>query len=122
MEKRKIKSILSALLLIFLAACNYPSTPAVAGTQTVPIEPPATSSTETGTAAVGGNTPETGVCTNTYYPVRQGATWSYRSTGTGDYGFTDTITSVREDGFTLSTQSGNLTGTQEWACKPEGLV
>ncbi|HEX2998314.1 MAG TPA: hypothetical protein VHP14_26045 [Anaerolineales bacterium] len=129
MEKRRTKSVLSVLLMIFLAACNYPATPPIVGAQTTPTEPPATSATETGTttevpATVEGNAPMTGtgVCANNYYPVRQGATWSYKSTGAGDYSFTDTITSVREDGFTLSTQSGNLAGTQEWACKPEGLV
>src|SRR5574342_189400 len=65
-----------------------------------------------------------GLCANAYYPVREGSTWSYKSTGgpAGEYSFTDTITSVREDGFTLSTQFNELTRTQEWACKPEGLV
>jgi hypothetical protein len=32
------------------------------------------------------------------------------------------ITSVREDGFTLTSQFGSLTRNQEWACQPEGLV
>ena len=65
-----------------------------------------------------------GLCANAYYPVREGATWNYQSTGSpaGEYGFTDTITSVREDAFTLTSQFGDLTRTQEWACKPEGLV
>jgi hypothetical protein len=65
-----------------------------------------------------------GLCTNAYYPVREGATWTYSSTGgpAGGYGFTDTITSVREDGFTLTSRFGGLTRSQEWACTPEGLV
>jgi len=65
-----------------------------------------------------------GLCANAYYPVRQGATWTYSSSGgpTGGYGFTDTITSVGEDGFTLTSQFGDLTRTQKWACQPEGLV
>jgi hypothetical protein len=56
--------------------------------------------------------------------VRQSATWTYKSTGgpAGEYSFTDTITSVREDGFTLSTQIGDLTRTQQWTCTPEGLA
>jgi hypothetical protein len=29
---------------------------------------------------------------------------------------------VREDGFTLSTQIGDLTRTQEWTCTAEGLA
>jgi hypothetical protein len=65
-----------------------------------------------------------GLCANAYYPVREGATWTYSSTGgpAGGYGFTDTITSVREDGFTLTTTFDELTRTQEWGCRPEGLV
>jgi hypothetical protein len=65
-----------------------------------------------------------GICANAYYPVRQGATWNYKSSGgpAGEYSFTDTITAVREDGFTLSTQIGDLTRTQEWICSAEGLA
>ena len=65
-----------------------------------------------------------GICANTYFPVREGATWTYRSEGSpsGDYTFTDTITSVREDGFTLTSESDDFTRTQEWACKEEGLT
>jgi len=64
-----------------------------------------------------------GVCANDYYPVREGATWSYKSTGSmaGDYSFTDTITSVQDNGFTLTSQFGSLTRTQEWACDEDGL-
>ena len=129
MEKKKIKLILSLFLtIIFLTACSSPSTPSPTETQPtqtqVPkatelaTEPPATS--ESGGMPVAGE----GLCANAYYPVREGATWSYKSTGgpTGEYSFTDTITSVRDDGFTLSTQFGDLTRTQEWSCTPEGLV
>lgn len=65
-----------------------------------------------------------GICENVYYPVHQGSMWFYKSTGSsyGDYEFTDTITSVRTDGYTLTSKYGELTRTQEWACKPEGLV
>src|SRR4030095_4054935 len=93
-------------------------------TQTTNTQVP--SATSTGIAREPSATSVTGaaLCANAYYPVRQGATWTYKSSGgpAGDYGFTDTITSVREDGFTLSTQIGDLTRTQEWTCKPEGLV
>lgn len=65
-----------------------------------------------------------GLCANAYYPAREGATWTYMSTGgpAGEYSFTDTITSVRDDGFTLSTQIGTQTRTQDWNCTQEGLV
>jgi hypothetical protein len=118
---RSIAPIGVMLIILFVAACSAPSPTETQTTKTqvpqvtstgIAIEPPVT--------GVSG----AGLCANTYYPVRQGATWTYRSSGgpAGEYSFTDTITSVREDGFTLSTQIGDLTRTQEWTCKPEGLV
>jgi len=65
-----------------------------------------------------------GLCANAYYPVREGSSWSYIDSGSmaGDVNFTDTITSIRDDGFTLTTKFDNLTRTQEWSCTPDGLV
>ena len=106
------------MVMVFVTACSLPGneTP----TQTIPAteEPPVTS--EGNGMPVAGE----GLCANAYYPVREGATWSYKSTGSpaGDYSYTDTITSVREDGFTLNSQFEGVTRTQEWACKSEGLV
>ena len=117
MEQKKIKTFFSLLLTImFLEACASPINVPTVEPQATRTEPPQTTVTEPATGA--------GLCANAYYPARQGATWNYKSTGSpaGDYSFTDTITSVRSDGFTLSTQFNNLTRTQEWACKPEGLV
>jgi len=69
-------------------------------------------------------TEESGLCANAYYPVREGATWNYTITSdfAGDQNWTDTISSVRDDGFTLTSVYDELTRTQEWACKPEGLL
>ena len=112
------------LITILLAACSTPSVP--------PTNPQSTETSITVTetisvpATIEGSTPavEQGLCTNLYYPVRQGATWTYKSTGgpAGEYSFTDTISSVRADGFTLSTQIGDLSRTQEWTCTTEGLA
>ena len=70
-----------------------------------------------------GNTTVTGTCANEYYPVLQGATWTYESTGgpAGDYRFTDTISVVKDGGFTLTSQFGDLAYTQDWNCLEEGL-
>jgi hypothetical protein len=131
MEKNRMKPIISVLLMvIFLAACSAPSQPSPTETQVIETQtPPATPTeiaTEPAATSEGGVTSaaEEGLCANAYYPVREGSTWSYTSTGSpaGAYGFTDTITSVREDGFTLTSQFDKLTRTQEWSCKPEGLV
>jgi hypothetical protein len=127
MEQNKVYTLISMLLVItFLAAC---STPPVSPTSTQSIETaqstPTTPAAEA-TATVEGSTPVAGqgLCTTLYYPVRQGATWTYKSTGgpAGEYSFTDTIIAVRESGFTLSTQIGDLTRTQEWTCTAEGLA
>jgi len=67
----------------------------------------------------------TGLCANAYYPVREGATWSYQGTSTAaeDYAFNNTITSVRSDGFTVTVEfDNNLTLTQEWACTSDGIL
>ncbi len=121
---RSIASIGVMLIILFVTACSAPAPLSPTQTQTTNTQvPPATSTgiaTESPATAVSG----AGLCANAYYPARQGATWTYKSTGgpAGEYGFTDTITSVRDNGFTLSTQTGSVTRAQEWNCKPEGLV
>jgi hypothetical protein len=64
-----------------------------------------------------------GLCDNALYPVKQNATWVYFNTGgpEGDFTYTDTITEVRADGFTLTTTFDGLTRTQQWACETGGL-
>jgi len=128
MEKRIIKTVFSILLtIIIVTACATPpiepqttSTPEIVVTETVTEPPAAQEGNITSEPPVTGE----GLCANAYYPVLEGATWSYKSNGgpAGEYSFTDTITSVRDDGFTLSTQFGDLTRTQEWNCTTEGLV
>ena len=104
--------ICSVFLLISLAACS------ASNSQTTPTaEPPTQGTSPQPTSSV------SGLCSNPLYPVIQGATWTYSNTGSpaGSFTYTDTITSVRPDGFTLTTQFTDLTRTQEWACKQEGL-
>lgn len=131
-------SIVILLAFIFMTACSNNETgtpigeilPTDGQTSTeAPTEPSLTQEASTGTEtplSPGSGMPVvgSGLCANAYYPVREGATWTYQSTGgpVGGYGFTDTITSVREDGFTLTSQFEDLTRTQEWACRTEGLV
>lgn len=127
MEQRKISTWISTLLIsIFLAACSTPSLPPTDPQLTETAQLSATQPSTEVIATMEANTPAAGeaLCTNAYYPVRQGATWTYKSTGgpAGEYSFTDAITSVRDDGFTLSTQIGELTRTQEWTCTAEGLA
>lgn len=74
--------------------------------------------------AVPTETPAAGACYHPYYPVVVGATHTYSSTSAdlGAYTFTDTITNVRADGFTLTTEFEGLTRVQEWECSAEGLA
>ena len=67
--------------------------------------------------------PSGGVCGNVLYPVTQGASWIYSSNGgpNGSFYYTNSITEVRADGFTLTTQFSDRTSTQEWLCQSEGL-
>jgi hypothetical protein len=129
MEQNRIKPLISVLLvLIFLVACSpLPSIdiPTIEPQLTQTQVSQATTTTEPATQPPGASeSAAASLCTNAYYPVREGATWTYRSTGgpAGEYSFADTITSVRDDGFTLSTQIGDLTRSQEWTCTAEGLT
>lgn len=64
-----------------------------------------------------------GTCDNVLYPVKQGAVWMYASTGGpgGSFTYTDTITQVRADGFTLTSQFADAQRAQEWFCRTDGL-
>ena len=131
MEHKPAKRFLGLLLVLsFITACSSsggsPTQPAPNSTQEAPTNTATQFQlTEPPTASVA-NTPAiaTGSCINAYYPVREGSTWTYQSTGSaaGTYSFTDTITSLRADGFTLTSQFDQLTRTQEWACGLEGLI
>jgi hypothetical protein len=63
------------------------------------------------------------LCNNALYPTTQGAAWVYTSIGgpSGSFNYTNSITAVRADGFTLTSQFTDATRTQEWACQPAGL-
>ena len=141
------RSLCMILVLVVMTACsaNETSTPVgeilptdgsagtqpaiddAAGTQTATLPTATFETTITQSPAGTESAPpaaEAGLCNNTYFPIVEGATWTYQSTGgpVGGYGFTDTITSVRTDGFTLTSQFDELTRTQEWGCTSEGLV
>lgn len=113
--KNVFHKIVSGILLITtLTACGPRSETPTA----VPVDPGADPVVVLPTAQ------PSDPCINEYFPVKNNATWTYASTGSpsGPMRFTNTVTNVRVDGFTLAYQFGELTYNQEWACKPEGLV
>jgi hypothetical protein len=119
---------ISILTTFILAACSNTATATAIPTDTNISSTEISSGTATlvipNTAATAAPSSQTEFCANPYYPVRQGATWTYQSTGSpaDDYQFTETITSVRADGFTLSTEYEKFTRAQEWDCSAEGLL
>lgn len=124
--RNSIRTITLLTILIFTAACsNIPIAPNTDLPSTTELPPvsgspsPAVVSTQTSIPATG-NT----LCASEYYAIRQGATWNYQSTGSpaGTYNFTESIPAVRENGFTLTTEFGGVSHTQEWDCQPGGLV
>jgi hypothetical protein len=112
--KYHIRVALTLMLALVMQACS-PGIPQVSDQPTLEPTPAEIAESQ----AV-----DSGLCFNPLYPVKTGATWTYNSTGSlsGNFSFTDTITDVREDGFTLTSQLDGSTLTQEWACKPEGLA
>lgn len=101
-----------SLFLLPIMACGLgnPATPTPAEISAAPPAAPE------GTAI-------TSVCANPYFPAVLNASWTYKSTGTskGEYLFTDIVTKVREDGFTVSSDFGYATKSNDWSCTPEGL-
>ncbi len=68
--------------------------------------------------------PAQSLCTNPLFPVKVGSNWSYANSS-GAYGtstFTETVSDIRMDGFTLTTKFDELAHSQEWFCKPDGLL
>ena len=63
------------------------------------------------------------LCDNVLYPTAQGAAWVYTSAGgpSGTFNYTNSITKVRANDFTLTSQFADITRTQEWTCRPDGL-
>lgn len=62
-------------------------------------------------------------CTNRYIPVVLNTRWTYQSTGSprGEHTLTETISDVRADGFTVTTDYGSATKMVDWSCMPDGL-
>ncbi len=106
----RAKIVFCGLVALSLAACNLPAQSQNASAQ---------SDNQIPTALPGQE-----LCTNTLFPVKKGAVWTYATSSEtlGTSTFTSTITDVRADGFTTTTQVGQDSATQEWSCTPDGLL
>ena len=115
---------LTMMTILLLAACGGSgggATPTEALASPTEAESAATESSEGEAADSPGA--EEDLCANRYYPVALGVSHTYTGTGgpEGAYSFTTTITEVRPDDFTLTTEFEGLTLTHQWSCTAEGL-
>ncbi len=85
-----------------------------------------TGSSGASTGATGSVSPSatSGACSNPYQPVSTGAAWTYdlHSSATGDSTYTDTISSVTSDGYSVTSSFEDLTKIIPWSCTAQGLV
>ncbi len=104
---------------VALAACGG------GGGTTAEVSGP-TGSASSSTGATGPASPSAtaGACANPYQPVSTGAAWTYdlHSSASADPTYTDTITSVTSDGYSVSSSFSDLTRVIPWSCTSEGLV
>jgi len=120
-------NVSSILLVVILAACGSPSTVVptstpikVAGpTETLPV-----TSTLLVTSPAAPTQPVSGGCTNAYFPLSSGATWSYANTGSlaGDYAYTRTLSGLSDTGFTINDAFSGVTRTVTWSCDSGNLT
>jgi hypothetical protein len=104
-----LKALLGATLVLTMQACNLPSNS--------PTPTADTSSGGSGPASAGGG------CSNTLYPVVNGAAWNYSVSGLATDTFTHSIKDVTPDGFTdQDVFASGATRTGEWKCQDGALI
>jgi hypothetical protein len=128
MSLRRYHFIISNILfIVILAACGSQSS--VVPTST-PLKMAGPTANQPGTSTLPGN-PTAGPtltggggCTNAYFPLSSGATWSYASTGSlaGDYTYTRTISGLGSMGFTTNDAFSGVTRTVTWSCDNGNLT
>jgi hypothetical protein len=105
--QRPLLVALVLTLALALAACSIP------GAQAAATPTPAPSATPTPTVTA---------CTNPYYPVVEGAQWTYSLSGMATGTFNHSIIAVRPDGFTdQDVFASGVTRTGEWKCEDGAL-
>jgi len=114
------------LLSIFLTfACSFGSDVVELTSQPNESSPaPEVNVPATETSLPDNNGSAVGACNNLYYPVGEGVTHAYQvsSSMSETISIVDTISDVTADGFTLSSQFGDVSRTQQWACGSDGLT
>jgi len=84
--------------------------------------PGAQAAARPGSAPSATPTPSITACTNPYYPVMDGAQWTYSLSGIATGTFDHSIIAVRPDGFTdQDVFASSVTRTGEWKCEDGAL-
>jgi hypothetical protein len=141
MNKRSVHLAACSMILFFsLLACSLSpasapsatpaSTPVPAEntnvpTVSVPKAAPATSTPAAAEPTASALASASGGCTNAYFPVISGASWSYSSQGgtLGAYTFTRTTTPVSDKSFTINSQSSKGGSSSiAWNCQDGNLT
>jgi len=67
--------------------------------------------------------PASGVCFNSFYPIRDDKVWTYRSDAGGDVStYQQTFSNVSADGFTVVTMFDGNSVEVSWECTEDGLI
>ena len=112
---RYLRLILRGILfIVILAACSQS-----------PISVPSGSTDSTTAPTSQPVSAASGGCTNAYYPVSSGATWSYSSSGNslGSYTYTQTVSAISDNEFTTDYQfSTGVKTAFKWNCQDGNLA
>jgi hypothetical protein len=128
MNLQPVTRFTTTLMLVFmLAACNAPTTARPTSTPILmsgSTDTPPAGSTVAPTAPGAPTQTTIGGCTNAYFPVASGASWSYDSTGSdaGDFSITRTLSGVSDTGFTQNDDIAGTSGTILWSCNNGNLT
>jgi hypothetical protein len=140
MKSQKLYLMVIGIMLVFtLAACGSVATPTASSTTavlptTIITSTAAATSAATDTPAAkpaAGSTtavvPSSGssACTNAFFPVSAGATWTYASTGSiaGNYTFVRTLSDLGAANFTVNDAfNAGVTRTVKWTCNSGNLT
>ena len=109
-------------LIVLLAACGqwFSSAPSGNTSQSAQFAAATASASNQPASAL-----PNAACTNLYYPVSSGASWSYSSSGSviGNYTYVHSITALSATGFTSSDQfNSGIRHTIQWNCQDGNLT
>jgi len=119
MPRRRRLAVVGVASLLLVGACSVDGTTATDGPDgtgaSTPSEGEAT--VEPAEADVA-----SGSCVSAYLPIAEGNTWTYELSEPAGTVYTDTVTALGDEGFTISSDFDELTKRTEWACTDEGIT